>query len=259
MSAAARAAEARRTARNSREVAARRAGRLRIALATTAVVAVVAACVTLYRSPVFSVTRVEVVGNSNLTREAILARAAVPPDATLIRFPAEEIADRVGSDPWVGSVTVSRVFPDGMRIRVVERRAVAMVDSGAAFWLVDGEGLVIAQRSAEQTSTSIVVRDVPGLDPKPGRRTSSEPLLNAVRVIAGLSAGVMKTVRSISAPTVDGTTLYTSDKVEIVVGEAAELSKKDVLIRRILEEQGGKLVSIDVRTVERPTWRAIPH
>ena len=259
MSAAQRAAESRRSEREVRHAVERRTARIRAVSVVIAVIAVVAGCWMLYSSSLFAVTRVEVAGTKNLSAERVRALARVPAGATLLRFPADAVAERVRADPWVASVTVARLFPDGMRIRVVEREPVAMVDNGATFWLVDRTGMVIAQRSAEQTATYVVVRDVPGLDPRAGRRTTSEPLLNAVRVLTGLSDAIVSQVKSVSAPTVDGTTLYTEQRIEIVIGQASELKKKSELVLTILREQHGKVVSIDVRTTDRPTWRGLPQ
>jgi cell division protein FtsQ len=216
------------------------------------------ACVAVYRSNVLPIARIEVLGNVHLSAARVRALARVPADATLIRFPANQVAARVGADPWVADVTVSRVFPNAMRIRVVERRPAAMADAGATLWLVDGAGMVLGRRSIEQTATMVVIRDVPGLALTPGKRTTSGPLLNAVAVLEGLSTQLRVRVGSVSAPTEDGTTLYTRDKIEIVFGEASDVRAKDALVRRILEEQAGKVISIDVRTVDRPTWRGLP-
>lgn len=259
VSAAQRTAESRRSERETRHAVERRSARLRAASIAAAVIAVVAGCWMLYSSSLFSVSRIEVEGTKNLSVDRVRALARVPARATLLRFPADAVGERVEADPWVASVTVTRLFPDGMRIRVVEREPVVMVDAGATFWLVDRTGMIIAQRSAEQTGTYIVVRDVPGLDPKAGRRTASEPLLNAVNVLTGLSEAIVAQVKSVSAPTVDGTTLYTDQRIEIVIGEASELQKKSELVLTILREQHGKVVSIDVRTTDRPTWRGLPQ
>jgi cell division protein FtsQ len=250
-------AEERRREREARARSEKLAARLKVAGIVAAVVAVLGGCTLLYRAPIFVVGRVEVVGVAHLTAARVRALAAVPGDATLIRFPADAVAERVARDPWVEAVSVSRVFPDGMRIRVTERRPVALVDAGKVFWLIDAGGFVIARRSTEDTASLPVIRDVPGLDPKAGRKSSSEPLLNAVRVLAGMSPEIVSTVRAISAATIDGTTLFTKDRIEIVVGEASDLATKDMLARRILTEQHGKVVSIDVRTVDRPTWRGL--
>ena len=220
-------------------------------------VAVLVLCVTLYRSPLFTITRVEVVGAKRLSVARVEKLARVPADATLIRFPASEVAARVSTDPWVESVTVSRVFPDTMQIRIVERVPVALVDAGASFWLVDASGMFIAKRSPDETATLPVVREVPGLAPKGGVKTESEPLRNALAVLAGISPELRARVKSVTAPDVDETTLYTSDRVEIVIGRATELAKKDALARRILSELAGRVVSIDVRVTGRPTWRGL--
>jgi cell division protein FtsQ len=234
-----------------------RARRLRTGALVAAVVLILVGCVALYNSPLFTIRTVEVAGVQHVTAEQIRALARVPADATLIRFPADAVAQRVGTDPWIASVTVSRVFPSGMRIRVVERVPIAIVDAGASMWLVDVTGSVIATPSADASGTLPVIMDVPGLDLKPGRRTVSEPLLNAIKVLAGISPGLAATVRSISAPTIDGTALTTADHVEIVVGEAVDLATKDALAQRILREHSGKVVSIDVRITDRSTWRGL--
>lgn len=254
---AARESRERREARDARQSAQRRHGQLRAALVVGAVAAVLFGCIALYRSPLFAVKRIEVVGAAHVSAAKVRQLAKVPADSTLIRFPADAVAERVAKDPWVAEVTVSRLFPDGMRIRVVERVPVAMADTGQDLMLVDSTGMVLAKRSVEQTATSIVIRDVPGLDLKPGRRTTSEPLLNAIAVIEGISQALRSVVGSVSAPTIDGTTLYTRDKVEIVFGSAEEADTKDALVQRILDEHRGKVVSIDVRTIDRPTWRGL--
>ena len=76
-------------------------------------------------------------------------------------------------------------------------------------------------------------------------------------MLNGISRTLAATVLSVSAPTIDGTALSTADHVEIVFGEAVDLTTKDALARRILTEQKGKVVSIDVRITDRPTWRGL--
>lgn len=252
-------AEERRGGREARQAAQRTQIRLRAGLAVAAMVFVILGCTGLYRSPLFAVRRVEVVGANHLAPERVRLLARVPQDATLLRFPSEAVVARVATDPWVESVSVTRVFPDGMRIRVTERSPVALVQIRNGSWLVDGQGYVIAQRGSKDASTTLpMVRDVPELDPKAGRRTGSEILLNAIEVLTGVSPQLAATVTVVTAPSIDGTALLTRDRVEIVIGQAVDLKTKDRLVRDILREQGGKVLSIDVRTIERVTWRPRP-
>lgn len=235
----------------------RRSVRLRVLGVVAVVLAVFGVCVALYTSSLFQVKSVEVVGNRHITTAQVRALAAVPPNATLLRFPAAAVAERVSASPWVADVSVSRVFPSGMRIRITERVPVAIVDAVETMWLVDGSGMIIAKPTTETSETIPVIRDVPGLDPKAGRRTSSEPLLNAIKILTGIDPAIAKTIRSVSAPTVDGAMLVRDDHIEIVVGEAVDLAKKSQLALRILADEAGKVVSIDVRVTDRPTWRGL--
>ena len=221
------------------------------------VLALVAGGVLIYGSQLFAITRVEVVGATHLTADGVRRLAAVPSGATLMRFPADSVSARVAADPWVASVSVTRVFPDAMRIRVTERTPVGVVKVGAASWLIDGTGFVVAQIVGTSTATLPSIRDVPGLDLKAGRRTTSEPLGNAVKVLAGITPQLGALVKSVSAPTIDGTTLLTKEGVEIVVGEALSLDAKSRGALGVLSAQRGRVVSIDVRNPDRIVSRGL--
>jgi len=230
-----------------------------VALVVALVVAIVAGAVALYRSQVFDVSSVEVLGAAQLTPEDVIARAAVPADATLLRFPADAIKERVLADPWVKDATVTRGFPHTLRIRIEERVALGIVNTGAGLFVVDGDGFVLSEQSAEATMTLPTFRDTPGLDLKVGRKSTSEVLSNALAVLSGIGPDIGATVRAVSAPTIDETKLITADNVEIMIGEAGEIAKKALIVKQILREQAGSVVFIDVRSTERPVSRGLPQ
>lgn len=249
-------AEQRKAERESRRAEKRSRSRFRSVAIVVAILAIVAACGGIYSSSLFSITRVEVVGVSHLTADHVRAIAAIPSDATLLRFPADAVSARVAADPWVAAVSVSRVFPNGMRIRVTERVPVATVDTGKGSWLLDAQAVLITTTTVEASSSLPVITAVPELTVKAGPTTSPE-LQNAVAVLTGLSPQLALTVRSVSAPNVGGTAVLTADRVEIVIGQAVDMPTKDKLARRILTDQRGRVVSIDVRNIDRPTWRGV--
>lgn len=246
-----------RELREQRAVQLRRRARFRVAAAALAVVAVAGAAFQLYRSQAFAVTRVEVVGNARLTADHVRALAAVPPDATLLRFPDEPVRERVAADPWVASVLVSRDFPDGMRIRIVEREPAALLDLGQTAWLVDRRGWVLARHAVEETSPLVAVRGLEDGKPVPGRRFSDKGLANALALLDALSPEMRAQTRSVNAPSVDQTSLITKGGVEVLFGRAEDVARKDVVAREIMREQGRGVVFIDVRTVERPVSRGL--
>jgi len=134
---------------------------------------------------------------------------------------------------------------------------VAVVDTGGtALWVVASDGVWLGERSDAESAT-VVVRDVGGLRPVAGRRSSSKELANAIVVARGMSEELRSMTRAISAPTIDKTAILTEDDVEIFVGDADQIADKDRIAREILEREKGKVVYINVRVVDRPTWRGL--
>jgi cell division protein FtsQ len=231
---------------------------MRVAAMVLAVIAVAAGVVAIYQSSLFAVTDVEVIGNETLSVERVIEVASVPPDTTLLRFGGSGVKERLESDPWIAGATVTRDFPDTMRIRIEERSPVAYVDlGGETFWAVDEGGFFLAEETPDASSTLVVVRDIEGLEPELGIASDSEVLGNALDVTSGLSEELSSMVRAVSAPTVDKTTLITNDDIEILVGSAEDIERRDRVARQILDEQAGTVLYINVRTVDRPTWRGI--
>ncbi len=221
------------------------------------VVAVAAGIAAVYRSPFLAVRKYRLVGAKQLTLEQVLARARVPAGVTLVRFPSQAVRERIAADPWVAEVTVHRRLPDTVEFEIVERVPVARVSAAQALWLVDGGGWVLARQSAESSAGLPVIRKVEALTPRIGARIPSPAVQNALAVLAGVSPELRREVRFVDAPTVDETGLLTNQNVDILIGPAEEIVKKDRIARDILAAQRGKVVFIDVRSTDRGVWRGI--
>jgi cell division protein FtsQ len=168
-----------------------------------------------------------------------------------------EIQDRLKAHPWIAEATVQRSFPGTVRLTIVERQPAALVDTGEGMWLVDSSGYVMAKIRQDTTPTVAVVRDAKDFKPSVGQVTASATLLNALAVLSGISNELRAEVRTVSAPSVDETALMTKESVEVLIGAADELEKKDLIVRKILGEQRGKVVFIDVRATDRPVSRGL--
>jgi cell division protein FtsQ len=253
-------ARAVKTTRDERERR-QRAIRVRRALVIGAALAVLAlvgwALSAVANAPIFQVREVTVEGNTALSADEVLAAAQVPEDATLLKLSKSAIVSRVEADPWVEAASVSRKFPGTVVITVEERKAALVVDAGgSSLWLVSDDGVWLGERSAEATGL-VTVRDVDNLEPEPGATVVVEEITNALALASELSEELLAEVRVISAPSVDKTVLLTRSDVEIYVGEAVRVAEKDRIAREILSREEGKVVYINVRVVDRPTWRGL--
>lgn len=239
-----------------------RAFRNRSLVVGAAVLVVVALVgwITLYRSQAFAVTDVQVVGNSRVPTSRLLEIAGAPPGTTLLRAPTAQMTARLGADPWVASAKVERIWPDTLRIVVEERVPVAAVEMpDKAQWIVDGAGVFVAPKTALPKVALPLVRELPSLPTTatPGMAPENPELANAVAVLAALDPSLRSQVVAVDAHSVDETSVYTASGLQILFGAARQMTKKDYLARRILTDQKGKVVFIDVRTVERPVWRGL--
>jgi cell division protein FtsQ len=213
--------------------------------------------IALMQAPILRITQVTVEGASRLSDQQVIDLAAIPKDATVLRLPTARIVESIERSPWVSKVTVTRTFPTGVSIVIEERAPAAVVDArGSELWLVDSSGVWLGERSAEDDGL-VTIRGVSSLKPVAGRRSDAPELTNAIRVARGLSDELKALTRAISAPSIERTAIITEDDIEIFVGEAERIADKDRIAREILDREKGKVVYINVRVVERPTWRGL--
>lgn len=219
-------------------------------------VAAVWGLVTLYRAPILKVRSVEVDGAKHFSRDEVIELAEVPGDATLIRFPGSAIRERLEADPWIETASISRDFPDKLRISITERATIGVVDAGgASLWVVSSDGYWLGER-AKDSGSLITIRDVGDVRPDAGMRVREEHVRNAVEILARLSKKMRRKVASVSAPSVDETALKTSNDVEIFFGAATDVEAKERIAREIIAANEG-VVYINVRVTDRPTWRGL--
>lgn len=210
-------------------------------------------------SPLLEVQGVVVEGNSHLPSSEIASRAAIPVGSTLLDLPVSAIEKRVLAEPWVAAVAVKRRFPHTVIITVTERKPALLAETGGKrLWIVSDDGHWLgARRSSEPSGGLLIVRDAPGLKPSVGVAVNSPELSNAVKLVQGLSPVLLASVSSITAPSVENTALLTRTNVEVFIGSASNIAMKDRLARTILAQQKGKVVYVNVRSVDRPTWRGL--
>ena len=252
-----RIAGAKRDEREKRQVAMARRRMLFGVFAALAALLMIWGLVALWRAPIFRIESIEVRGNSHLSESAVLKLAAIPSGATFMRFDATAAESRLLRDPWVASAEVTRRLPGVATIVVGERVAAAVIDAGGTnLWLVDAQGYWLGKLKSQDATGLVTVRDIDSLKPTAGERTNSSEVRNALAVIRGLSPEMKKQLKTISAATIDKTALITKTDVQIMVGSSEDIAKKDLVARRIITEERG-VVYINVRVVDRATWRGL--
>lgn len=118
-------------------------------------------------SPRFDLARLEVETADRVNQEWVEERLAHLVGQNLVWMSMQGVERSLGDHPWIRGVAVSKSLPDRMRVSVVERLPVAVLESAAGTFYVDRDGRVIAPAGAAdappatggRTGDYLVLRD----------------------------------------------------------------------------------------------------
>ncbi|MDT9594511.1 FtsQ-type POTRA domain-containing protein [Nocardioides zeae] len=199
----------------------------------------------VYFSSVLAVADVEVQGTSVLAVDEVRAVAGVPEGRPLARVDLDAIERRVESMSAVRDAEVSRAWPDGIRIEVDERVAIAVVSTDDRFRALDAEGVTFRDLDAPPDDLPLV---------ELGEEAGSEAVLEASRVVAAMPQRTAARVASISVASVDEITLELRDGATVLWGSASDSDDKAEVLD-VLLAQGLEVSEYDVSVPGRPTTR----
>ena len=124
--------------------------------------AVAVACVVFFR-----VNSVEVSGNVRYTEEEIIEASGIWVGDNLIALSRSRVSAAICTRlPSVENVSVKKVLPDRVVLRVSERVAAASVESSEGRWLISAQGKLLEQDDG--TTRTVIVRGLTAIVPYPG-------------------------------------------------------------------------------------------
>lgn len=197
-------------------------------LALTLSVGVLAGAVwAVYFSTLFSVAEVDVVGTDVLDTADVRRAAAVASGRPLATVPLDAVAARVEGLAAVKVVDVSRSWPDTVRIDVVEREAVGVVEREGVVRGLDADGVLFRTYRSAPVGLPVV---------RISAATRTEALAEAAAVIDALPTDLAGRVDHLAVETVDSISLQLRNGRTIFWGSAEASESKaevlEVLLRR---------------------------
>lgn len=145
------------------------------------------------RSNIFDLVEVRVVGNQHVDAGAIRHALMKEFPHNLFRIHLQKVRRLVEAQSWVGACQVRRVFPNTLKILIVERRPVALAKIENELFLVDREGAVLQSYGSGFEHLDLPV--VRGLESStqgnvfPSNRAKMETVM---QVVAELDSGAEK-------------------------------------------------------------------
>lgn len=255
-------------------------------ISTTAIVISVVAflvvgCIAAYficaNTDVFEIQEVEYKGADHLTSAEVEALSPDVRGQSLLNFNRDLVSKGLTRTSWINSVDFTLEFPHKLVVNITEQKVGAVVDfaQGAnqtsQSWIITLDGTWImavpnedsdtakqlSSKIYEDVKSAIHITDVPnGVAPEIGKKSTDETVLNALSIVTGFTTSLKDDVKTIKASSISATTIELNNNIEVAFGTADQIRDKERIVQEIIAQQP-KVVFINVRTPDRPTWRAV--
>ncbi|MFI5802808.1 cell division protein FtsQ/DivIB [Streptomyces sp. NPDC051561] len=161
----------------------------------------------LYGSNWLRVEHVSTTGTRVLTAEEVLAAAHVPTGVPMISVDTGALEDRLRKElPRIDTIDVVRSWPNGIGLKVTERKPVLLIEKGAKFIEVDHQGVrfaTVTKAPAGVPRLELAAQRSPSL-----RRFGEQRLLDeAVRVAGELPSALARNLAAVKVTSFDSITL----------------------------------------------------
>jgi cell division protein FtsQ len=197
--------------------------------AVAVLVALIALAALAWFTPLLSVRSVQIVGLTGAPEQQVREVLKIPDDRSMLRIDPDAVAQRVAALPKVRSVRVRRIFPNTVRVTVVERTAVLFFDSPQGSHLLDGDGVEFAIEPPPPELPKLTT-DHPG---------DSDPVTRAAAAVLTATPPALRAqVGEVVARSVSNVVLNLRDGRTVLWGGPGDSARKAAVIGPVLTRPG---------------------
>ncbi|MBN1893211.1 FtsQ-type POTRA domain-containing protein [bacterium] len=208
----------------------------------------------LTASSTFQVREIEINGNEVLTDAEVLKLASLESGQSMWRLNLRKTERAIARSPYVDRARVFRLFPDGVEIRVAEKEALALLESGGRMLCIDERGSLFPSRPGKLYDLPIL-SGISVRESRTGSVPKDSTLLSRLRLVALMRSdrpGLYTRISEIACSGKDGMVFFTSRHgIKVFFGEGDAHYKircLDAVLREMEEKkQGGRVAYIDLR------------
>jgi len=202
----------------------------------------------------FQIRKITVRGNDLFSEEELLRMGNVAGYKSIWDVNLSEVEKRIARNPFLEEVTVERFLPDIIRIRVKEKRPIALLNFKGTFFCLDREGLVMPSKPGKLYDLPILSGKFQG-SVSEGSRVGGSKIyegLYFVMIMLKERPELYTQISEIQVTHPEGLVLYTSRAgVPVIVGSGGWNRKlcylQAILDKLVQEKELSKVSYIDLR------------
>lgn len=197
-------------------------------------------------TPVLAVTKIEVVGTNLVPKAKVLKELDYLKGRPLPQVTTEEVAERLSSYELIDSVSAVSVPPHTLRIVVIERTALAIVQVNGIDYLYDPAGIQLGRAKSGDRLPKILGA---------GNPSTSKAFSRSIEVILSLPGSLLDQVWSIQALSKDNVILkLRTNRQSILWGDASQPGLKGEVLQALMKHYKRSVgITFDVSSPNQPS------
>ncbi len=208
----------------------------------------------IFTTSMFFVYRADIKGNQALSKMEVYRASGIDSQSIFWLNPAE-IERKLAALPNIKSAQVSLALPDGVSIKVTERRPQLLWQTGDKIWWIDEEGTVVPPKTQIEGMLKIIDDD---LQPLEVGFKIDPTVINGAQALQLLAPNVTL-IRHTRAK---GLIVATPEGWPVYLGDGSEMRAKLMVLSAILpdlRQEKQPPLYIDLRNPLRPIYKLKPE
>ena len=200
-------------------------------------VAACAACAAaVFYLPFFKVSAISVSGNRYVSTEDICRIAGVYKGQHLLEVETGKASKTLVKDLRIEKASVRRVFPNGLFIEVEERRPVANIACEYGYLDLDRQGMVLNAYRNKHFQSIPFIDGIKIQNLYIGDHVKDPVVLKTLEYLANINEDMLGGLTEVELADPSHVVAFTTNAVEVRIGELEGLEKKAKLTQDFLEE-----------------------
>ena len=206
----------------------------------------VVALIYLITSPIFNISRIEIIGNNKITADTYISLSGITIGNNIYDLSKKKIIENIKENPYVDTVEIKRKLPSVVEITVTERTASYMLGILNSYAYINNQGYIL-EINEEQINAPVITGYFTNEEEIViGNRLNEEDLVKLEMVFKIMDTiyvnGITEIVNEINVSDQNNYTLIFSEEGKTVyLGNGSNLTDRiGVYLKAILQKEKGK-------------------
>jgi len=192
--------------------------------------------------PALAISRFEIEGTHRCRTQRLFEALSPYRGRNLVVLNLAPVTSRLEQVPWVARVTVTKEFPDTLRITIVENTPIALRRDGRTLFWLDGQGDVVAPFDARAEAA-----DLPVVTAPEERLAAAAALIRNLQQAAPAYASALSELWALPSGGFGMMDSIFRVPIDVMPGDAADKIRSLLSLREDMEARGLTPRAIDLR------------